>query len=196
MRRVLAVVSLSGCATYGVGASTTSMLGHATSADGAGQLSVEQQTGELTLVGRRGPLVGFLEMGLTSYAVRERRGDAAMEPDDLGLGDRSIVAIGWRLPRAPMELTPYLSYALSLSTSAFGGPVDGELGETELAGGLGAGLEVALAADRLAPYLRIAVEQVHGTVVSGLFATADPAGAPFTATTLAITLGVRVELAR
>lgn len=197
--RVLAVlVFATGCSHYGLGMSQTSMVGRADNQAGDADLSVEQRSVEVTMFTRVGRVLAFAEGGLSAFSVRERRGDDAMEPDDLGLGDRSLIGLGYAIPRGPVTVTPFGAYSLSLAQSALTGTSEDDdlLGNT-LYGGLGAGVEVSMERDGVTPYLRFGVERLRGKVLDGLFAQGGgDKGTEFTMTALVFTIGARAELSR
>lgn len=192
------LVIATGCAHYGVGMSQTSMVGRADNEAGDADLSVEQRSVEVMMFTRVGRLLGFAEGGLSAFSVRERRGDTAMEPDDLGLGDRAVLGLGYALPRGAVTVTPYGTYSLSLAQSALTGTSDDDdLLESTLYGGLGAGVEVLLERDGVTPYLRFGVERLRGKVLDGLFAQGGgDKGTEFNMTAIVFTIGARAELSR
>lgn len=187
---------VAGCSHYGVGMSQTSMVGRADNEAGDADLSVEQRSVEVMMFTRVGRLLGFAEGGLSAFSVRERRGDDAMEPDDLGLGDRAVLGLGYEFPRGALTVTPYGTYSVSLAQSALTGTTEeDDLLESTLYGGLGAGVEVLMDRRGVTPYLRVGVERLRGRVLDGLFAQGGgPTGTEFTTTAIVFTIGARAEL--
>lgn len=198
MRAVVLLVILAGCARYGMGVSQTSLVGRAENDAGDADLSVEQRSVEVTMFTRLGRVLAFAEGGLSAFSVRERRGDEAMEPDDLGLGDRTVLGVGYTIPRGALAVTPYASYSLSLAESALTGTSeDDDLLQSTLYGGVGAGVEVMLDRDGVTPYLRFGLERLRGKVLDGLFAQGGgDTGTEFTTTAIVFTVGARAELSR
>lgn len=76
----------------------------------------------------------------------------AMEPDDLGLGDRSAIGAGYMVPLDVVTVTPFVSYSISLANSALTGTSEGDdLLQSTLYGGWGGGVEVLLRRDGITP---------------------------------------------
>ena len=190
---MIALVTAGGC-TFGL--SQTSMVGRVGNADDTADLTIEQRSVEVTMVATWRRLFGYYEGGLSAYTVRERRDDQAMEPDDLGLGDRSAVGAGYMFPLGTVTVSPFVSYSVALAETALVGTLpDEELSQSTLYGGPGAGVEVLLPTGGWTPYTRLGVERMRGRVLSGLFeAGAPPTGAEFTTTAILFTVGVRGDL--
>lgn len=196
MRWLYPCLCLAGCTSYGYGASQTSMVGRASNSTATADLTVEQRSVEVTMFATLGRVLLFGEGGLSAFTVRERRGGDAMEPDDIGLGDRSAIGGGYMLPLDRVTVTPFASYSISLANSALTGTSEGDdLLESTLYGGPGAGVEVLLRRDGVTPYVRAGVERLRGAVLPGLFdATGGDAGTAFTATAVMFTVGLRGEM--
>ena len=108
MRWLYPCLCLAGCTSYGYGASQTSMVGRASNSTDTADLTVEQRSVEVTMFATLGRVLLFGEGGLSAFTVRERRGGDAMEPDDIGLGDRSAIGGGYMLqPCILMQRVPY-----------------------------------------------------------------------------------------
>lgn len=193
MHRVLFLVAACGCGRAGMGISQTAMIGRASRA--GGDATFEQRIGEITMYARLGRVMAFADAGLGGFNVRIRSGDTATQPDDLGLGDRSMIGVGYAIERGPIAIMPYLGYGLSLANSSLiGGDVETEM--SEYRGGVAAGVELALDRDaitgprgggadaiRLDPYFRAGIER------SQLRAGATE---ELTASALVVTIGVRI----
>jgi hypothetical protein len=178
------LVVLAGCSSYGLGVSQTSTVGRVERE--AADMTIERRSGEFTLHGRRGPWFAFFDAGLGVFSVRQRSGGQAMETDELGLGIREAIGAGYRFERGPLWLTPFASFSGPMVMALVDVEEGGDFEQSELSGGLGVGVEVALARPGLSPFVRLAVEQTTGYAAGAL--------APFTPDDELSTLGPAVTI--
>jgi hypothetical protein len=137
------LVVLAGCSSYGLGVSQTSTVGRVERE--AADMTIERRSGEFTLHGRRGPWFAFFDAGLGVFSVRQRSGGQALETDELGLGIREAIGAGYRFERGPLWLTPFASFSGPMVMALVDVEEGGDFEQSELSGGLGVGVEVALA---------------------------------------------------